>query len=66
MSESSNRGCALMAIGLIGLLLAALLWLGASLNKTGTGLLEPMIGIAAGIVLVVGFVRRIRWIRGAN
>ena len=49
-----------MILGLLVLRFAGLLWIGAGLNKTHTGLLEPLVAIVGFLVLGSGFIRRVR------
>ena len=64
--ENSNRGCAQMVIGVVVLVFAAAAWLGAGINKTATGVLEPALALSGAVVLIVGVVRRVRWVRGED
>lgn len=64
--ENSSRGCVMMVVGAVVLLLGLMLYAGAEMNKTGTGLVEPVLGVIGAVVLVVGVVRRIQWVRGGD
>ena len=63
---SSNRGCLPMVVGALVTGLALMLWVGAGINKTSTGLLEPLLAIIGLVVLAVGVVRRMMWVRGSD
>src|SRR5258708_23423410 len=55
-----------MSIGAVVTLVAALAWIGAGINKTGTGLVEPLVAIVGVALLAVGTVRRVMWVRGSG
>jgi lipopolysaccharide export LptBFGC system permease protein LptF len=63
---NSNRGCVQMTLGSFLVGLAAVLWLGAGLNKTGTGVLEPFLALIGVAALAVGIIRRVMWVRGSD
>lgn len=46
--------------------LSALLYMGASLNKTSTGLVEPGLAVLGAVVSALGVVLRVRWVRAGN
>jgi hypothetical protein len=55
-----------MTLGSLLVGLAALLWVGSGLNKTGTSVLEPVLALTGLVALAVGIVRRVMWVRGLD
>lgn len=58
--RSSILGRLLTIAGVVLLLLAGLAWMGAGLNKTGTGLVEPLIAVIGFALVAAGVSQRRR------
>jgi hypothetical protein len=55
-----------MAVGSLVAGFALMFWVGAGINKTGTGLMEPLLAVTGLALAIVGVVRRIMWVRGSD
>ena len=62
VDDSLSLGCGVMAAGMVLLGLSAMLYGGAAMNKTTTGVLEPVLAFLGFAVLIAGIILRARWV----